>query len=131
MEALSEALNSALEQALTAHAPNPLSREELVSKTRGDIEAAVLEALQNKAVIDAMQRPEFVQELVCDMAAAGKCDRMIGALQRGGSPNYQKSNGGPRKKRYPISLSRKQYHYDTRILFREEENSIADARSRR
>ena len=87
MEALSAALSGALAEALTGDAPSPLTPEDLTRKSRAEIEAAVLEALGASAVLQAIQNPTLIHSLLLEMAAAGKREQVLGALQRGADPN--------------------------------------------
>ena len=91
MENLSAALNTALEIALTGEAEQ-LTRDDLVRKSRADIEAAVFEALTSAEVLDAIRAPQLVHSLLCEMAAAGRRDMVVNALQRGADPNYCKDD---------------------------------------
>jgi hypothetical protein len=87
MEELSAALNSALERALTGDSATPLTPNDVASKSREEIEAAVLEALGASAVLDAIRNPDLVHSLLLEMAATGKRERVISALQQGANPN--------------------------------------------
>ena len=87
MDQLSAALGSALEEALTGDAAAPLTRDDMARKTREEIEAAVHKALISSQVLDAIRNPELVHSLLLEMAAAGKREQLISALQRGASPD--------------------------------------------
>ena len=83
MDQLSAALGSALEEALTGDAAAPLTRDDMARKTREEIEAAVHKALISSQVLDAIRNPDLVHSLLLEMAAAGKREQLISALQRG------------------------------------------------
>lgn len=87
MDQLSAALGSALEEALTGDAAAPLTRDDMARKTREEIEAAVHKALISSQVLDAIRNPDLVHSLLLEMAAAGKREQLISALQRGANPD--------------------------------------------
>ena len=83
MNSLNDALAVALERALVGDRTTPLTKEELIGKSRGEVEAAVKAALADPSLLDALTSPELPTQLMLDMAAAGKRDLLLGALQHG------------------------------------------------
>jgi hypothetical protein len=82
MDSLSNALHGALERALTGDGPQ-LALDDLLGKSRADIEDAVRTALQDPGLLDVLTTPGLMSQLLFDMAAKGDYDSCLGAIQRG------------------------------------------------
>ena len=112
MGQLSTALNGALERALTGDSPHPLQLEELVAKSRSDIENAVRVALQDPALLEVLSSPSLMDSLLLDMASEGNRNLVVGAIQRGANVDARNAAGessprgqGTHRLRLSLSLS--------------------------
>ena len=93
MNILSEAFNGALANALQGEQVEPLRPEDLVAKSRSDIELAVKEALSSSAVYAALSQPHLMHMLLLDMAKGGKSEQVLGALRSGASVHTTNEEG--------------------------------------
>ena len=93
MNILSEAFNGALATALQGEQLEPLRPEDLVAKSRSDIELAVKEALSSSAVYAALSQPSLMHMLLLDMAKGGKVDQVRGALRSGADVHTTNEQG--------------------------------------
>jgi len=92
MDVVSTNLNKALERALTRDGPIN-SPADLLAKSKSDIEAAVREALADPQLIQALIDPELKTLLMLDMAADGKAEQVLDAINRGANLNARNPSG--------------------------------------
>ena len=93
MDGINSAFAVALERALMGDRQTPLTKDELISKSHGEIEKAIRAAMRDPALLQSLASPEMPTQLMLDMAREGKSDLLLGALQHRADVNARTSKG--------------------------------------
>ena len=93
MDGINSAFAVALERALIGDRQTPLTKDELISKSHGEIEKAIRAAMRDPALLQSLASPEMPTQLMLDMAREGKSDLLLGALQHRADVNARTSKG--------------------------------------